>query len=465
MLKYIIFWLSATFGITGGVFTCTYFRNGPYFMLFLMILVTGFHKEFSINFVSQENYRAITRGFEITLIDLLAIVLLIHIFLSGQKKIYWTPPTTFLTAIFFLIAIAGWLLAPESLSNPQSVLQGSTGEGSEMAYYPVFRTSLYPLFEIFKIVRAYLVYWVICNLSDKEKAIKWAMVAMGILILLFTEKSLFIRYVEKVNRVSAGIGQVNDYMAYMGILGAFFIPFVFQTPSKKYTLLYFGLVVGAAVAIILGISRAILLGYGAAILLNMLFYLFFKPNPKTLLLVLLISLTGTLMVTKAAKTLSERFFVSEPTSISLEGRKRINEPASDMANSNVFGVGMGNVAAFLTTRYGIYGDSYFAGTIFHNIWDITKAETGYPGLIVFTLVNLRLLQIMLRNIWDKNVRCLGFYFAANMGVLSAFTVIHLVSIFHYSFRYTPIYFLLQILFGLAVGIYLEKKNLKQVAKF
>src|SRR5438270_138475 len=93
-------------GICGGtVLTFLSHRIRDIFF-FLVITLTAVEEYVSVNFVSREWYRGTARGFEVSLVDILAVSLLASAILRprlGEKRCFW-PASLGLMLIYILYA-------------------------------------------------------------------------------------------------------------------------------------------------------------------------------------------------------------------------------------------------------------------------------------------------------------------------------------------------------------------------
>src|SRR3954466_12162331 len=100
-------------GIAGGVLSACLFKRLRDFFFFIMIFLAPMTERVDINFVSRDFYRGTTRGFEFSLVDVLAISLLASAILvprRGEKRVYW-PASFGLMLLFFLYACVNVVLA------------------------------------------------------------------------------------------------------------------------------------------------------------------------------------------------------------------------------------------------------------------------------------------------------------------------------------------------------------------
>src|SRR5437764_6111044 len=103
--------------MSGGVLlTCLSQRVRDWFFV-LMVFLAPLTEHWDVNFVSRDFYRGTTRGFEVSLVDVLAISLLISALLvprRGQSRAYW-PASLGLMILFFCYACFNVAIADPKL--------------------------------------------------------------------------------------------------------------------------------------------------------------------------------------------------------------------------------------------------------------------------------------------------------------------------------------------------------------
>src|SRR5688572_6157308 len=89
-----------------GILIATFSLRARDAAFFVMVAATVITDRLDVNFLSQYWYRGTTRGLEFSLVDLLAISVLVGSFLTprpGNSRIYW-PASLGLMLVFFLYA-------------------------------------------------------------------------------------------------------------------------------------------------------------------------------------------------------------------------------------------------------------------------------------------------------------------------------------------------------------------------
>ncbi|MEM6821344.1 MAG: O-antigen ligase family protein [Verrucomicrobiota bacterium] len=449
--KFIIFWAVFLTGIPLGTLLCIRIPFLRYLTLGVMVWCTAEPDLVGINFFSREFYRAMTRGIEISLADLCAWVLFFSLIFDKKIKVYWFPPTFGIYFLYLFIAIFGWITAVESL--PVS---------AKATYIPYsqFETNLYPLFEITKILRGILVFWVVANLGRDPKAMRAIIWGLVITVLYLTYIVLRDRYLLGINRVKATLGHPNTLATYMALMAT--LLFACAVSTREWIKSFFGYLFPAgcaALCVLMTISRGGLMAMAAGMGLAFTFLSLRNISLKNTLLVLLGGVMGTFMLALAADTLMNRFFGEQDAASDLEYRGKYNDQAKLMAEDYAWGVGAGNFSAWSFEKYAeIIDESLPPGTPPHNLWFLTLGELGWPGLVVFVLFWIRLYQVSIPFvIFERS----SIYHTMACAAVSATLAGHLQNALQLGFRQSPLFFLNHICMGMMIAAYWVHKDAKK----
>ena len=140
--------------ISGGVVATCLSQRARAAAFFLLILSSAFTDRVDVNFVTRYWYRAATRGFEISLVDILAISLLISSLLlprPGHRRWFW-PASLGAMIIYFL-----YCCFSVAISEPK----------------------LFGLFELSKILRGILVFLAAAVYVQTERELRHLVLALG----------------------------------------------------------------------------------------------------------------------------------------------------------------------------------------------------------------------------------------------------------------------------------------------
>ena len=91
-------------GLFGGILMASASKRVRDVFFVLMVFLAPMTERFDINFVSRDFYRGTTRGFEVSLVDILSMSLLVGSILfprRGESRFYWPASLGFM-GLFFL---------------------------------------------------------------------------------------------------------------------------------------------------------------------------------------------------------------------------------------------------------------------------------------------------------------------------------------------------------------------------
>ena len=446
--KYVLFSIALLVGVPIGIMVCLIRPAITKLVLIVLVWATCEPNLVGINFVSREFYRANTRGFELTLADLCTLVLMGFMLVKRQDyPIRWFPPLTLPTLGYLLVGLISWTMTGPSLAVPPEAVH---------VPYTVFEVGLYPLFELLKIVRGFLLYWAIVNYVRDEQAARELLIAIAVAALYMGYLAITSRYLHGVNRVQATLGHPNSLATYMAMLGSFSFAFVLQSSTLFPSLMFGILTLLCMVSVILTISRG---GLGALFLglwLNTVVLLPRHLSLKNMAILLMSVLMVGIMLFVAMDTLMARFSGEQDAGADLAYRGKYNAEAKMMAHDHVWGVGLGNFSAWSWERYAEQVDPDLSpGTPAHNNWYLTLGEMGVPGVIALAIFWIRYFLL-----------AAPFYLRVKKDTLStmamagctAVIVDQLQSLLQLGYRQTPMYFMMMIFVGVTVAAWYARRE-------
>ena len=376
----------------------------------LLVVGTFFSTSYliDINFVSMEWYRGDTRGFEFGVTDWMVISLIIVMARSPRwrkQKLELFPPNASLMLAYFGVALISLLVA----------------------YVPV-----YAGFGVFKLLRAFAVYWVAYNYLRSEEDVRFilmilaAIVAMEFLLVL---KQRF----SGVYRAPGTTPHSNTLALYINMLNMLFFAFMLGERSKK-AIIYWACVGMGSLVVLATFSRgalaAMLVGYALVTALS--FYDRAKSHKVQVIGILLLAALP--VVIKVAPAIIDRF-INAPEA-SGESRHLANEAARAMANDHLFGVGINNYSHVINeTEYVRFIDNPVDRGIVHNVYLLHACEMGWPGLVVFLLMIGNFLRIGLQLIRKRRDNVLSFFAT---GIVVGMFALWFQSLLEWAFRQTYI---------------------------
>ncbi|MCX6968792.1 MAG: O-antigen ligase family protein [Verrucomicrobia bacterium] len=436
--KYLIFFAVLIVGVPLGIILSNKHPLVEKLVVIFLVFSTVVPDDTGINFCSREFYFALTKGFEISLGDLTALVLLGSIYLKRDEyNAPGLPPLSILFVLILVTYLLSWVTAPMSVPVPLAAQ-----EHPFAIPYDNFETKLYPLFETSKWLRGFLLFLAIYyylrkpeNLDIVLFAICFATIYLGLVVMSD-------RYIHHINRVKATLPHPNALATYMAMSATLIFSALLAEKRLARILMQIFALALAGLSVVMTISRG---GLGALVIgLTFSFLLLGWRNicAKNIIIVILGALAAVVVLIAAADTLLARFVGQQDAAGDLEYRMYYNNQAKIMARERPFGVGGGNFSALSWDRYAAMVDpDNPPGTPAHNIWFLTLGETGYPGLIVFMCLWLRFFSMAAPFIlW----RLKGMELAALTGATLLCLVCHVQAMVQLSFRQTPIFFLIMI---------------------
>ena len=304
--KYEIFFLTFFVGIPLGVMVCFLFPKLERLVLGLAVFFTCRMNE-TINFISYETYRGTTRGLEISIIDLLSIVmalLAIKDYLVLNRKLSILPPFSIHYFIYFMFSVA-------SIINSDSVMISS--------------------FEVLKMVRMYFVYWAFYNFLNTEKKLREFIVCVSIVMFYVFGKVLFDKYFMGIFQAKGPFPHQNTLVMYTIIFSN--ILYSKYMESNGIENMVYGILSAACMVIVISsLSRAGMACFGLSIAINTFLHLSIRAKTKKYLKTAVIAFGAILVLAKSIDSIIQRFETAPKESA--ETRVLLAESAINMANSN-----------------------------------------------------------------------------------------------------------------------------------
>jgi len=424
-VKYVAFAAMVIVGIPAIALAATYRARLREWLVSAMVFAAALTGPgpFKINFVSMEAYRGPDRGFEVTLMDLLAVGLAISLLVRDRRRIAWIPWNTFWMFAYLGVAVLSIMDA---------------------------RDPILSWFTVFKLVRSYGLYWCTVNLLR-------AGVPLSAFWRGFVAAALYVAFVAVKQKYLHHVYRVNSVFDHPNILPLFlnqFLPLLLAVglaeTSVRRALLSLGAACAAILTVVLTFSRA-----GIALsMLSSLATLWYAnrraPSARVRAATVVAACAMLALGAVTARGVIARFQTAAEESAM--ARDEFNRAADRMVADHPLGVGVNQFTLVLSKapEYRRFievmaGESQ-AG-VCHHIFRLTLAETGWLGLAVFLVVILRL---MARPAWQA-MRRRGpdaLFFAA---MLFGAAALHLQGFLEWGFRVTSIFSVFMICSGLIVG--------------
>lgn len=447
-MKYLVFALVALVGVPLGTLLLQRWPRLQQGLISVLVFLTVNNQD--INFVSREWYRGTSRGFSVSLLDLLALSGLLLIWQQRKNlRVEVLPAGSVLFALYF----AGSAL---SLINAADVTFGAM--------------------ELLKMLRMYLVFWVVYHLIRTPAQLRWFLASVSWTLLYVFITMLKQKYLEGLWQARATFPHQNSLVLYVNLYNCLFFSLVLNAGKLPWreSLQKLSLWAIGVMCTIFTFSRG-----GLIFLILGLAFVFassFTPRQisgrKILILVLcLIAAAG--VGVKAANTIVERFETAPEESMDV--RKVLAIAALRMVEDKPLGVGINNWGIKINPPYP-YGDHIpradehnqdpeaeeEKGGLVETVYLMIAAECGWHTLLFYLLWLLSFLGRSLRlaiTAHDPWVR--AFALGLSAGLLS----IYLQSAFEWVLKQPNNFYQLVMVFALILSLErLEKARARQRAQ-
>jgi len=444
--------------LTGaGVAAASVAQRARDIMFFMLVAGAALTERMSVNFFSHAWYRGTTLGIEISLMDILAVSMLVSSLLVPRyrgPRWFWPAGLGFLVA-YFLYGCFSVLI-----SEPK----------------------IYGVFELSKIVRGIVFFLAAASFVRTKRELRLLVLGLVCAVGLEGVLGLKQRLFGGMYRVAGSVDDANSLSMYLCLIG----PVLAAAATADFPrwirrAAFLGLAV-AACTIMLALSRAGVPIFAFVVLATTAWCISWRVTFKKIMFgfaivagtgLLLYSSWKPLMARYHEATLTQEYFDADTRN---EGRGVYLRWARMIVDDHPFGVGLNNWSYWVSKTYGakqgfIYGeydkihslaerlaapDINFAAPA-HSLGALTLGELGVPGLCVFALVWLRWFQIgatfLRRRLSDPMYR-LG------VGIFFGTCGIFLQSLTEWVYRQTPIFITFNLLIGTLAGLYYYKQKEK-----
>ena len=422
---------------------------------FLMIAGIVVGDRMDINFFSHFWYRGTTRGFEISLVDVLAFgVFISSFFLPRYGGAQWKwPPAFGFMLLFFAYATASLFM-----NEPR----------------------VFGLFELSKMFRGLIFFLAAAYFLQSEKETKLFILALCCAACFEGVLSIRQRWMMHLDRVAGSLDHSNSLSVYLCLIGPILVAALNSTIPRWLRWMCLFAIPAAALSIVLTVSRAgvpifFLVCFGA-----MIFCMSWRITIKKILaaLAIIIGMGGlgfsfwdNLKERYAEATLSDEYLNENL----VENRGYYLRVASVIVEDRFFGVGLNNWSYWVSERYGaklhsryhsyneIPEDQKNTGNFqmnfaapAHNLGALTVGELGVPGLALFLLMWLRWFQMGAVFHFRRSfhpMRQLG------VGIVWGMGGVFLQSVTEWSFRHTPVFLSFHVAAGALASLYAMRREI------
>ncbi len=414
-------------------------------MIFGTTLISGY---LDINFLSREWYRGTTRGIEVTVIDLLAIMLLLSCLLgnrTGKKVAYWP-------------ASLGWLLA----------------FGLYAAFNVAISTpKIFGMFELTKIFRGMLFLIAVAYYVRGPRELRFFVVALCMAIGFESFMGLYQRYFLGVYRIPGTLFHPNNF----SLFGCISAPLLFAVFfSRAHFVLRWACALCAVLAVgmvILSVSRMGFAAVGLTMGLTMLFCIGLEFTPKNVVILLFAAAIAGGMLYKSWDVLAARLFSAswqDEYEQENTGRGQYFRLANYIIQDYPLGVGLNNWSYYVSLKYGqrieldykpyngtdeipdmtpVHGMDQSQAPPAHSLLIITLGELGYPGVILLLAVWGRWFSLLVGTLLRRSPSLDARF---TLGALFGLLAIFMQSQTEWAFRCTPVYMMVHMMMGAVVAL-------------
>ncbi len=428
----------------------------------MMVFLAPLTERVDINFVSRDWYRGTTRGFEVSLVDILAFSLVVSALLvprRGQSRGYWPASLGFMLLLFFYACFN------VAIADPK----------------------LFGAFELLKLIRGMTIFLAVAFFLRSERELRLLLATLGALVCYEGLLALEQRYLYGFHRVFGTIDDSNSLSVFFVTVTPVLAAGINSDLPKKFKALFAMAIALACVGVILTISRTGVVTIGLALLGVCFTTMSWRITARKVAISAVVLLAAAGALGKSWKTLSARFAESnlkeEYENKHNMGRGYYIRLAQTISQDRLFGVGLNNWSFGVSNQYGprlgyrfvpYKGTDKEPSTVVpadsnvdeaqaapaHSLGALTLGELGVPGFLLFALLWLRWFQMafgfLLKRRSDPMMRIgAGLFF----GLLALF----LHSLTEWVFRQSPIYYVVNILLGTLASLYYLKRRAKKIA--
>ena len=429
----------------------------------LLVFLTPLVEFLDVNFVSREWYRGTSRGFEVSVLDILLLSLLVSAVVMprrGETRGYW-PASLGLLLLFFCYACYN-----VGISDPK----------------------LFGLFELSKMLRGIMLFVAVAFYLRTEREMRLLIFALGMTVCYQAALAFKQRYWSGVHRVYGTMDDSNSLSVYFCTTAPFFVAALASRLPKLLKCLCIATIVLACLGQILTISRAGIIIIAAVLLGAALSTMSWEISRRRIAIALVVLMGAGAITAKSWNTLRARFAESSLSQEYGHNKKNLGRGyyiriAEAIARDNWLGVGLNNWSFWVSNKYGPRLGYWFVpyrGTDdepsyvlppesnvdmpqaapAHSLGALTLGELGIPGFVLLTFIWLRWFQMGASFLWKRTadpMRRMG------VGIFFSLAGIFLQSLTEWVFRHLPIYYTIHILLGALASLYYIKRCERKAA--
>ncbi len=396
-------------------------RSRPAMQRALAILVgfLPFHAV-DLNIISYEAYRGDTRGLELSLVDFVALALIVAT-PSGAGA----APFRASRILYLVAALTSVALAP----------------------IPLFAS-----FAAWKLARCYLLFICVYRASRQLRADPWFISGLSLGLVYATGLCLWQRYGLGMMQAPGPFPHQNGLAMAANMICPAVLAVSLAGQGGRAAIATVG---AAAVSVVLTLSRGGMMMFILAAAIVFVGSTARRATPRKVRYLGAAVLVAGALLTKSWDTIADRFLHAAKSSE--EAREYFEEASQAMLHDHPFGIGMNQYSHVLSSvGYGerVGMDIHDQSGIVHNIYWLTVAELGYHGLLALALLLAHPLYVALRS--AARDRTLSG--DVLLGIAASLTVTYIQGKLEWSLRMTTISQILFILFGLVAALGIRRSR-------
>ncbi len=351
---------------------------------FLMVTSAVFAERLDVNFFSQAWYRGTTRGIQVSLLEILALAVLIGCGLGrSEEKRRWFWPASLGVMLAYLV----YAVISVVVSEPK----------------------IFGAFELSKMLGAILVFLAATAYVRTKR--EWALliIALGCAVGFEGIWAVKQRFITRLDRAAGTLDHANSLSMYLCMTVPPLVAMAYAGWTRALRWFCAAAAGLGAVGLLLTFSRAGIPVLAVVVLATIITCASWQLTPSRIVVrsLLLLGALGLVVGswTKMQQRYAEASLQEEYFDPTIDGRGIYLRLAKMIADEHFFGVGLNNWSYHVSRTYGprlgfrfveydylvsIYGtedavlfaDSYLAAPA-HNLAALTLGELGLPGLILF----------------------------------------------------------------------------------
>lgn len=428
-------------------------------VLFCFVAGAVLAEKCSAEFWTHYWYRGTTRGLEVSLLDALALALLIGAWFArdaARPRWYWPVGLAGLLAYFFCAGFSVLVADPK----------------------------IFGLFELSKIARSILVFLAAAAIVRGPRQV--AVIVAGLVCAVGWQGALSLkhRFLDGMPRVAGSLTHANSLSMYLCLTAPVLTAAVLAIDLSRWLRVAAGVaLVVAAGTSLMTLSRAGIPTFAFVVAGTAFFSMSWRPSIGKLVALGAASVVALVLVAATWSSVRERYAESTLREEYLdrnafESRGYYLRIAELILSERFFGVGLNNWSYWVSKSYGAkigtpfedYDNLYFTppkeallnihyAAPAHSLAALTAGEMGWPGLAVFSLMWVRWLWagagfLRRRSFGAMRVMGVGCFFGI-VGLL-------LQSTTEWTYRQTPILFTCHLLLGMLAALCYQRKRIEPV---